>query len=86
MSPPAGHGLAVVAGVASYTFEPTVGLLRKSTVYGLNGHRLYYIISLFKVTYKSTIHRINRVAAACRAAAIVVIHTSHVLRLATVEA
>jgi hypothetical protein len=24
-------------------------------VYGLNGHRLYYIISLFKVTYKSTI-------------------------------
>ena len=55
MSPPAGHGLAVVAGVASYTFEPTVGLLRKSTVYGLNGHRLYYIISLFKVTYKSTI-------------------------------
>jgi hypothetical protein len=55
MSPPAGHGLAVVAGVASYTFEPTVGLLRKSTVYGLNGHRLYYIISLFKVTYKSTV-------------------------------
>jgi hypothetical protein len=28
---------------------------RKSTVYGLNGHRLYYIISLFKVTYESTI-------------------------------
>src|SRR6202140_5627380 len=27
----------------------------KSTVCGLNGHRLYYIISLFKVTYKSTI-------------------------------
>jgi hypothetical protein len=26
------------------------------TVYGLNGHRSYYIISLFKVTYKSTIH------------------------------
>jgi hypothetical protein len=35
--------------------EPTVGLRRKSTVYGLNGHRLYYIMSLFKVTYKSTI-------------------------------
>ena len=27
----------------------------QSTVYGLNGDRLYYIISLFKVTYKSTI-------------------------------
>src|SRR5271157_4059798 len=27
----------------------------KSAVCGLNGHRLYYIISLFKVTYKSTI-------------------------------
>src|ERR1700693_666722 len=27
----------------------------KSTVCGLNGHRLYYIISLFKVTYKSAI-------------------------------
>ena len=27
----------------------------KSAVYGLNGHRLYYIISLFKVPYKSTI-------------------------------
>src|SRR5271166_1603580 len=26
----------------------------KSAVCGLNGHRLYYIISLFKVTYKST--------------------------------
>src|SRR5208283_528080 len=25
------------------------------TVYGLNGHRLDYIISLFKITYKSTI-------------------------------
>jgi integrase len=36
-------------------FEPTGGLWRKSTVYGLNGHRAYYIISLFKVTYKSTI-------------------------------
>jgi hypothetical protein len=36
----AGHGLAVVAGVASYTFEHSVGLLRKSTVYGLNGHIL----------------------------------------------
>ena len=39
MSPTAGDGLAVVAGVASYTFEPTVGLLRKSTAYGLNGRR-----------------------------------------------
>ena len=39
--------------------EPTGGLQRKSTVYGLNGHRLYYIISLFKVTYKSTI-RVSR--------------------------
>jgi hypothetical protein len=27
-------------------------------VYGLNGDRLYYIISLFKVTYKSTIQAI----------------------------
>ena len=35
--------------------EPTGGLPCKSAVYGLNGHRLYYIISLFKVTYKSTI-------------------------------
>jgi hypothetical protein len=35
--------------------EPTGGLRCKSAVCGLNGHRLYYIISLFKVTYKSTI-------------------------------
>jgi hypothetical protein len=37
-----------------FSSEPAVGLWRKSTVYGLNGHRLHYIISLFKVTYKST--------------------------------
>jgi hypothetical protein len=35
--------------------EPTGDLRCKSAVYGLNGHRPYYIISLFKVTYKSTI-------------------------------
>jgi hypothetical protein len=35
--------------------EPTGGLRRTSAAYGLNGHRSYYIISLFKVTYKSTI-------------------------------
>ncbi len=35
--------------------EPTDVLRGKSAVCGLNGHRLYYIISLFKVTYKSTI-------------------------------
>jgi hypothetical protein len=35
--------------------EPTGGLRCKSAVYGLNGHRSYYIISLFKATYKSTI-------------------------------
>jgi hypothetical protein len=28
---------------------------RPPIVCGLNGHRLYYIISLFKVTYKATI-------------------------------
>jgi hypothetical protein len=38
----------------TYT-EPTGVLRCKSTVCGLNGHRLYCIISLFKVTYKSTI-------------------------------
>ena len=37
------------------TSSPRSASWRKSTVYGLNGHRLYYIISLFKVTYKSTI-------------------------------
>ena len=36
-------------------FERTGDLRCKSTVCGLNGHRLYYIISLFEVTYKSTI-------------------------------
>ena len=36
-------------------FEPTGGLQRKSTVYGLNGRRSCYVISLFKVSYKSTI-------------------------------
>ena len=35
--------------------KPRARLQCKSAVYGLNGHRLYYIISLFKVTYKSTI-------------------------------
>ena len=35
---------------------------------------------------EARINRINRVAAACRAAAIVGIYTSHVLRLATVDA
>jgi hypothetical protein len=39
--------------------EPTGGLRCKSAVCGLNGHRLHYIISLFKVTYKSTI-RVSR--------------------------
>ena len=35
--------------------NPRAAFSAKSAVYGLNGHRLYYIISLFKVTYKSTI-------------------------------
>ena len=35
--------------------EPTDVLRGESTVCGLNGHRLYYIISLLKATYKSTI-------------------------------
>jgi hypothetical protein len=35
--------------------EPTDVLRGKSAVYGLNGHKAYYVISLFKVTYKSTI-------------------------------
>src|SRR5271157_5241453 len=35
--------------------NPRSASKRKSAVYGLNGHRLYYIISLFKVAYKSTI-------------------------------
>src|SRR5260221_14548936 len=34
---------------------PRRPLQRNSTVCGLNSHRLYYIISLFKVTYESTI-------------------------------
>ena len=34
-------------------FRRVVGVT--PTVYGLNGHRSYYIISLFKVTYKSAI-------------------------------
>jgi hypothetical protein len=29
---------------------PMGGLTRKSTVYGLNGHRSSYVISLFKAT------------------------------------
>ena len=41
--------------LAPYSFRTHGGLRSKSTVCGLNGHRLYYIISLFKVTYKSTI-------------------------------
>ena len=55
MSPAAGHGLAVVAGVASYTFEPTVGLLRKSTVYGLNGHSANFVIDLSLGAYEHAI-------------------------------
>ena len=35
--------------------QATGGRWRKSTVYGLNGHRPYYTICLFKVTYKLTI-------------------------------
>jgi hypothetical protein len=31
-------------------FEPTVGLLRKSTVYGLNGHRAIFVIDLSVAT------------------------------------
>jgi hypothetical protein len=41
--------------VSDLVLNPRSASWRKSTVYGLNGHRLYYIISLFKVTYKSTI-------------------------------
>src|ERR1700719_225733 len=43
------------SGLRQIIIEPAGGLGRKSTVYGLNGHRLHYIKSLFKVTYKSTI-------------------------------
>jgi hypothetical protein len=41
--------------VSDLVLNPRSTSWRKSTVYGLNGHRLYYIISLFEVTYKSTI-------------------------------
>jgi len=47
--------LLSLPGLRQIHSEPTVGLRRKSAVCGLNGHRLYYIISLFKVTYKSII-------------------------------
>jgi hypothetical protein len=36
-------------------FEPTVGLLRKSTVYGLNGHSALFVIDLSLVTYEDAI-------------------------------
>jgi hypothetical protein len=36
-------------------FEPTGGLQRKSTVYGLNGQSAYFVIDVFLVTYE---HRI----------------------------
>ena len=36
-------------------FEPTVGLLRKSTVYGLNGHRAIFVIDLPVATCEHTL-------------------------------
>ena len=47
--------LLSLSGSRQIYIEPTGVLRCKSAVCGLNGHRLYYIISLFKVTYKSTI-------------------------------
>ena len=35
-------------GLCLMRFEPTDGLWRKSTVYGLNGHRAYYIYPYLK--------------------------------------
>ena len=40
---------------SSWWFESGLEALGWATTNGLNGHRLYYIISLFKVTYRSTI-------------------------------
>jgi hypothetical protein len=45
----------VLSGSRQIHSEPTDVLRGKSAVCGLNGHRAYYIISLFKATYKSTI-------------------------------
>ena len=45
--------------VSDLVLNPRSASWRKSTVYGLNGHRLYYIISLFRVHYESTI-RVSR--------------------------
>ena len=47
--------LLPLPGLRQIYIEPTGVLRRKSAVCGLNGHRLYYLISLLKVTYKSTI-------------------------------
>src|SRR6202035_4706963 len=47
--------LLPLPGLRQIYIKPTGVLRCKSAVCGLNGHKLYYIISLFKVTYKSTI-------------------------------
>src|SRR5215469_12823981 len=36
---------------------PTVGLLRKSTVYGLNGRRAHFVMALSLVTYEHAIQK-----------------------------
>ena len=40
---------------ARYGFEPTGGLWRKSSVYGLNGQRMYFVMDLSLVTYEHAI-------------------------------
>ena len=47
--------LLSLPGLRQIYIEPTGVLRCKSAVCGLNGHRSYYVISLFKVTYESTI-------------------------------
>ena len=36
-------------------FEPTAGLRRKSTVYGLNGHRAHFVIVLSLGSYEHAV-------------------------------
>src|SRR6516225_10494701 len=44
-------------------FELTGGLRRKSTVYGLNGHRAHCVIFLSVVTYEHTLQKSRRFTA-----------------------
>jgi hypothetical protein len=44
-----------LSGLRQIHVEPTVGLCRKSAVYGLNGHRAYFVIALSLVTYEQAV-------------------------------